>query len=155
MMRALFVEFPNDPGSWLIDDQYLFGSDMLVAPLFEEVTERDVYLPEGKWIDYQTGKVYDKGWHKIKAGEIPIVVLVKDGTVIPHIKLAQSTQAMDWTNLNLKVYAADSTTTASGKIFLPEGNQVETVKVSKRGNSFEISENPLSGQTTLKINTKK
>ena len=62
MLRALFVEYPNDPGAWLVDDQYLFGSDMLVAPLFENITERNVYLPEGKWIDYQTGKVYDKGW---------------------------------------------------------------------------------------------
>ncbi len=44
MLRALFVEYPNDPGAWLIDDQYLFGSDMLVAPLFENVTERNVYL---------------------------------------------------------------------------------------------------------------
>ncbi|MDF1550531.1 MAG: glycoside hydrolase family 31 protein, partial [Bacteroidales bacterium] len=42
MMRALFIEFPNDPGSWLIDNEYLFGSDILVAPLFEAVTERDV-----------------------------------------------------------------------------------------------------------------
>ena len=33
MLRALFIEYPNDPGSWLIDDEYLFGSDMLVAPL--------------------------------------------------------------------------------------------------------------------------
>ena len=75
MVRALFVEYPDDPGSWLIDDQYLFGSDMLVAPLFENVTERDVYLPPGKWIDYQSGQVYSGGWHKIKAGKIPIIML--------------------------------------------------------------------------------
>src|SRR5690606_11063083 len=40
MMRALFVEFPDDPGSWFVDDQYLFGSDMLVAPLFEQTRQR-------------------------------------------------------------------------------------------------------------------
>ncbi|WP_423820453.1 glycoside hydrolase family 31 protein [Salinimicrobium sp. TIG7-5_MAKvit] len=155
MMRALFVEFPNDPGSWLIDDQYLFGSDMLVAPLFEETTERKVYLPAGKWIDYQSGKVYENGWHTIKAGEIPIIALVKDGSVIPHIKLAQSTQDMDWKNIQLKVFASDNTTAASGKVFLPIATRAESIKVSKKGKSFEVLENPLKGQTTFKIKWKK
>jgi alpha-D-xyloside xylohydrolase len=40
MMRALFIEYPDDQGSWLIDDEYLFGSDMLVAPLFENKKTR-------------------------------------------------------------------------------------------------------------------
>ena len=56
MLRALFVEYPDDPGSWLVEDQYLLGSDILVAPLMEEgTTGRDVYLPPGEWVDYQTG----------------------------------------------------------------------------------------------------
>ncbi|WP_229793636.1 glycoside hydrolase family 31 protein [Salinimicrobium marinum] len=155
MMRALFVEYPDDAGSWLVDDQYLFGSSMLVAPLFEEVSGRQVYLPEGKWIDYQTNKVYETGWHTIEAGDIPIIVLVKDGTVIPHIKLAQSTQAMDWTNLDLRVFAAEGTNSASGEIFLPEGDAVQTITVSKRVNNFEVTENPLSGKTTFRTQWQK
>jgi alpha-D-xyloside xylohydrolase len=150
MMRALFVEFPNDPGAWLVDNQYMFGADMLVAPLLEEVTERDVYLPPGQWIDYQTKKVYEGGWHKIKAGDIPIVVLIKNGAVIPHIKLAQSTQDMDWSKLTLKVYATDATTAASGKIYLPGTDAVQTISTAKKGSSFEVGTNPLSGKTTFK-----
>ena len=151
MLRALFLEFPDDPGSWLIDNQYLFGSDLLVAPLFEEVTERAVYLPPGTWIDYQTKKVYQGGWHTIKAGDVPIIVLVKNGSVIPHIKLAQSTQAMDWSKLTLKVFASDLITTATGKVYLPEGDAVQTVTTIKKGNAFEVSQNPLNGKTTFKI----
>ena len=150
MLRALFVEFPNDPGSWLVDNEYLFGSDLLVAPLLEEVTERDVYLPPGQWIDYQTKQVYDGGWHKIKAGDIPIVVLVKNGAVIPHIKLAQSTQDMDWSKLTLKVYATDATTTATGKVYLPGSDTVQTISTNKKGSSFEVGTNPLSSKTTFK-----
>src|SRR5665647_2218775 len=46
MVRALFVEYPNDPGSWMVEDEYLFGSDILVAPLLDaNATGRDVYLP--------------------------------------------------------------------------------------------------------------
>ena len=62
MVRALLVEFPEDPGAWLVEDEYMFGSQMLVAPLLESGNERVVYLPKGKWIDYQTGKVYEGGY---------------------------------------------------------------------------------------------
>lgn len=89
MLRALFVEFPDDPGAWKVDDEYLFGSQILVAPLLEfGMTGRTVYLPEGKWIDYQTEKVYEGGWHRIEAGSLPIIMLVRDGSVLPHLKLA-------------------------------------------------------------------
>lgn len=142
MMRALFVEYPDDAGSWLVDDEYLFGQDMLVAPLFENVTSRDVYLPGGKWIDYQSRKVYEKGWHHIEAGEIPAVVLVRDGAVIPHIKLAQSTQDMNWSELDLKVYAADSKS-AKGYVCLPSDQKLVEVYLNKSGSSFRLNNNPL------------
>ncbi|WP_092543950.1 glycoside hydrolase family 31 protein [Zunongwangia mangrovi] len=153
MMRALFVEFPDDKGSWLIDDEYLFGENMLVAPLFEEQNAREVYLPEGTWIDYQTHKVYGKGWHTIEAGEIPIIALVKNGTLIPHIKLAQSTRDMDWTKLELQVFADSNTNTASGKVYLPDGEKIENISVKKEGKEFQLNGNPLSGKTSFKIET--
>ena len=129
MLRALFVEFPDDPGAWRVDDEYLFGSQILVAPLLESgITGRTVYLPEGKWIDYQTEKVYEGGWHKIEAGSLPIIMLVRDGSVLPHLKLAQSTSEMDWSKMNLKVYSADKKQ-AEGLICLPTDNRIQVVKV--------------------------
>ncbi len=143
MMRALFVEHPDDAGAWLIDNEYLFGDDILVAPLFEETTERDVYLPKGTWIDYQTGKVYEGGWHTIEAGKIPIVMLVQEGTVIPHIKLAQSTKDMDWSNVELKIYASDSDV-ATGQVCLPADSKLQTIKVKNVNNQWEIEENEVN-----------
>lgn len=129
MLRALFVEFPDDPGAWRVDDEYLFGSQILVAPLLESgITGRTVYLPEGKWIDYQTEKVYEGGWHKIEAGSLPIIMLVRDGSVLPHLKLAQSTSEMDWNKMSLKVYSADKKQ-AEGLICLPTDNRIQVVKV--------------------------
>lgn len=129
MLRALFVEFPDDPGAWKVDDEYLFGSQILVAPLLESgMTGRTVYLPEGKWIDYQTEKVYEGGWHRIEAGSLPIIMLVRDGSVLPHLKLAQSTAEMDWSKMNLKVYSADKKQ-AEGLVCLPADNRIQVVKV--------------------------
>jgi alpha-D-xyloside xylohydrolase len=150
MVRALFVEYPADPGSWNIDDEYLFGSDMLVAPLFEDVVERNVYLPPGQWIDYQTGKSYEGGWHIIKAGPIPIIALVRNGAVIPHIKLAQSTMQMDWSNLELVVYATNAKK-AGGLVCLPSDNVLHQLSLEKKGKDFHFIADPLQGKVKWKI----
>ena len=114
MLRALFVEFPDDPGAWKVDDEYLFGSQILVAPLLESG---------------MTGRtVYQGGWHRIEAGSLPIIMLVRDGSVLPHLKLAQSTAEMDWSKMSLKVYSADKKQ-AEGLVCLPADNRIQVVKV--------------------------
>ena len=107
MVRALLVEFPHDQGAWYVEDEYMFGSKMLVAPLLESGNSRNVYLPKGKWIDYQTGKVYEGGYQTIEAGEIPCIILIKDGSVIPHAPLAQRTDQINWNAIENKKYKAN------------------------------------------------
>jgi alpha-D-xyloside xylohydrolase len=151
MVRALFVEYPSDPGSWLVDDEYLFGSSILAAPLLHEgATGREVYLPPGSWIDYQTGKAYDGGWHHLEAGPIPIVMLVRDGTVLPRIALAQSTMQMDWSKLQLVVFAKN-VETAAGSICLPSDNALHGIVLTKDGNGFKLKNDPLAGKVTWQI----
>lgn len=56
-MRPLVLEFPDDPKVADVDDEFLWGRDLLVAPVLREITnEREVYLPRGDWYDYWTGK---------------------------------------------------------------------------------------------------
>ena len=107
MVRALLVEFPHDQGAWYVEDEYMFGSKILVAPLLESGNSRNVYLPKGKWIDYQNGKVYEGGYQTIEAGKIPAIILVKDGSVIPHAPLAQRTDQIDWNAVENKEYIAN------------------------------------------------
>jgi len=127
MVRALLVEFPHDQGAWLVEDEYMFGSQMLVAPLLESGTGRDVYLPHGKWIDYQTGKVFEGGYQHIEAGRIPCVILVRDGSLIPHAPLAQRTDEIDWNKVEMKAYKADATK-CSGLLFKPGDTKIQTIE---------------------------
>lgn len=152
MLRALFVEFPDDPGSWMIDDQYLFGSDILVAPMMQdEAVSREVYLPPGRWIDYQTGDSYRGGWHLIESGELPVVMLVRDGAAIPHIGLAQHTRALDWSDIEIKVFSEDKST-AEGHICLPEDNVLHPLHLEQNGEGrFELTDDPLEDKVSWRI----
>ncbi len=149
MVRALCIEYPNDPAVWTIDDQYLFGADIMVAPMMESGDTRYLYLPEGNWIDYQTAKVYPKGWNEIKVGKIPAVILVRDGAAIPHIKLAQSTSKMDWSKLEIKAYSTSDS--AKGFVLLPDESSVTELNLSKNGEKFSLGENPLKNKTTFVV----
>ena len=62
VIRPLFYDFPGDEKAWEIGDEYMFGPDVLVAPvLYEKVREREVWLPEGRWTNINDGKVYEGG----------------------------------------------------------------------------------------------
>lgn len=67
VIRTMFYEFPDDETCWDIDDQYMFGSRYLVAPvLYQGVTEREVYLPRGNWKNIHTGEIL-RGSQRIMA----------------------------------------------------------------------------------------
>jgi alpha-D-xyloside xylohydrolase len=150
MLRALFIEYPADPGAWLIEDQYMFGSDMMVAPLMESGKGREVYLPGGKWIDYQTGQTYSGGWHFIEKGPMELIVLVRDGAMIPHIGLAQSTMDMDWSNLELMVFSTGGSE-VSGLVCLPGDEAVHRLLLNRSGKRYTLSGDPLGGAVRWKV----
>jgi alpha-D-xyloside xylohydrolase len=152
MVRPLFFEYPNDPGSWSIDDEYMFGSDLLVAPMFASGEKRKVYLPPGNWIDYQSRRVYEgEKWHEIVAGQIPVVLLVKNHSVLPQLKVAQSTKDMDWHNVELRVFSTDGA--ASTGLFTRPGGDVQTLSLVPRGREFVLQQDPQAGKVkwTIKV----
>jgi alpha-glucosidase (family GH31 glycosyl hydrolase) len=84
MLRAMLLHFPKDPVAARIDDQYLLGPDLIVAPVLEEgTTSRRVYIPEGSWWSLWSGVRYQPGWHDVSAAVDEIPVFVRGGVAIP------------------------------------------------------------------------
>ena len=82
VMRGLFYEFPEDEACWDCKDAYLFGSDILVAPIcHEHAFGREVYLPAGaSWTCVSTGIAYEGGqsvWVDAPLDTIPL--FLRDG----------------------------------------------------------------------------
>jgi alpha-D-xyloside xylohydrolase len=63
VMRPLFYDFPQDKAAWECEDAYMFGPDLLVAPImYEGMTKREVYLPAGaNWKNVWTGEIVNGG----------------------------------------------------------------------------------------------
>jgi alpha-D-xyloside xylohydrolase len=85
VLRALLFHHPEDKTCWHIEDQYYFGDNMLVAPVMNSENRRDIYLPEGKWVNFFTGEILE-GERWLRNVEVPLEqmpVYVKYGAEIP------------------------------------------------------------------------
>jgi alpha-D-xyloside xylohydrolase len=84
MMRAMLLEFPDDPASDTLDRQYMFGRSLLVAPVFTEDGTVDYYLPAGRWTHLLTGQVKEgPGWIHEHHGFLSLPLMVRPGTILP------------------------------------------------------------------------
>lgn len=84
LMRALVLEYQDDPTVWAIYDQYLLGSILMVAPVLTERDERRVYLPAGKWWDFHTQTRHEgPRWLHLRVPLDTIPIFVRADTVLP------------------------------------------------------------------------
>ncbi len=83
MLRAMPIEYQYDRNTWRLSDQYLFGSGLLVAPIMNEGTRRQVYLPDGVWTDWWTGRrIAGPRWMDVEADIETIPLYIREGAVV-------------------------------------------------------------------------
>lgn len=105
IVQALIFHHPEDNNCWHIDDEYYFGDDFLVAPVMSSDNCRDIYLPEGEWVEFFTGDRFSVtgGGKWLKNIETPLErmpVFVRKGAVIPvYPEDVDSTDDMDMTKV--------------------------------------------------------
>jgi len=109
VLRPLFLEYPDDEKVTGLDDEFLFGDDLLVAPvLCEGANDRSVYLPKGEWFDYWTGRRFAGGQTihlPVTLDSIPM--FVRGGGFIFRQPIIQNTGAMPGQPLRVLIAPAD------------------------------------------------
>ncbi|WP_020141598.1 RICIN domain-containing protein [Terracoccus sp. 273MFTsu3.1] len=115
--RPLYANYPKDPATWGDTAKYEFlaGDDFLVAPVYSDTTVRDgIYLPEGTWVDYWTGRLYS-GKQTVNGYKAPLdrlPLFVRAGAVVPMFPEG----SLDWQagkdsgRLDLDVYPSGTST---------------------------------------------
>ncbi len=98
IIRALLMHHPKDHQCWHIDDEYYFGSAFLVCPVMNSQNKRDIYLPEGQWVNFFTGERMEGGrWYyhvEVPLDQMP--VYVRPGTRIKmYLEEVENTDEMD------------------------------------------------------------
>jgi alpha-glucosidase (family GH31 glycosyl hydrolase) len=106
MMRPLVLEYPGDPQVLNLADEYLFGPEILVAPILDEgAFERSVYLPQGNWIDYWSEEIHAGPRYITTRAELDILPLfVRHGAIIPMGPDLQYSSQYALDPLTLEIY---------------------------------------------------
>lgn len=81
---------------------------------------------------------------------MPVVMLVRDGAVLPHIALAQSTKDLDWSNLDLVVFSTDGQS-ANGYVALPPEADLHELSLTSEGGAYQLANDPLGSQVTWTV----
>ena len=83
MMRPMLLEFPEDRNCWNLDEQYMLGESLLVAPVMSSSGIKQFYLPEGEWANLLTGqKLVGPGWHEQSFDYLGMPLFVRPGALL-------------------------------------------------------------------------
>ena len=112
LARPLIYDYPSDRTAWRIDDEYLLGPDLLVAPMFVPRGRRDVYLPAGGWYDFWTDRRFDGArWIAYDAELETLPLFVRAGAVLPMGPDLQYANERSWDPLSFDIYPGEKGTT--------------------------------------------
>ena len=90
LFRPLVMNYPHDSNTFELNDEFMLGDNLLVAPVVKQGdTKKLVYLPEGKWIDYKTRRVYESGYHIVDAPLNTVPFFVKNNSILATRKVTE------------------------------------------------------------------
>ncbi|MBT2516141.1 alpha-xylosidase [Streptomyces sp. ISL-90] len=138
VMRPMQLAFPDDPGAAYLDRQYLLGPDLLVAPVFSEHGEVDVYLPAGTWTSLLSGEVVEGGgWRREQHGFDSLPLYVRGGAVLP-LGARRDRPDYDYgTGLTLAVAPGGVDGVESVQVVEPDGTLI-AFEVERRGDRVRL-----------------
>ncbi len=105
VIRPLVLEYQNDPNVYHQDLEYLLGDSILVAPILDETNQRDIYLPEGEWIDFVSKKRLQGNQHiSYKAPLSRLPLFIKQDSIIPLGPLMNYVDEKEWNPISLEIF---------------------------------------------------
>jgi alpha-D-xyloside xylohydrolase len=139
MLRAMLLEFPDDPACETLDRQYMLGEALLVAPVFRPDGVVDYYVPEGRWTLLLTGAVIEGGrWRREQHDYLSLPLLVRPNTILP---VGSNDQQPDYAyadGVTFHVFELEDGATATARVPAGAGADGLTVTVRRTGAELTV-----------------
>jgi alpha-D-xyloside xylohydrolase len=139
MMRAMLLEFPDDPACHTLDRQYLLGESLMVAPVLHDDGHVEYYVPEGNWTNYITGDVITgPRWVRETHGFLSTPLLVRPNSIIA---VGANNERPDYDYADgviIRVYQLADGKTATAVIPTIKGEAALTITATRTGNEIKL-----------------
>lgn len=139
VMRAMMLEFPDDPGCDYLDRQYMLGDSLLVAPVFSENGDVSVYLPTGRWTHLYTNQEVTGGWRKERHDFNSLPLYVRPNSLIA---IGNNSQKPDYDYADgtaFHLFALEDGALAQAVIPAADGSTQFTLNVRREGKQLHVS----------------
>ncbi|NSC20066.1 alpha-xylosidase [Streptomyces albus subsp. chlorinus] len=139
VLRAMLLEFPEDPACHTLDRQYMLGDDLLVAPVLAADGTVEYYLPDGEWTHLLSGeRVRGPGWRRERYGFDSLPLLARPGSVIPF-GARDDTAVYDWAHgVTLRVHAPVDGETVTTCVPAPDGGPDTVFRTRREGRHIRV-----------------
>ena len=127
IMRPMVMEFPLDTETYSLDSQFMFGEELLVAPVVKKSARtRNLYLPEGSWIDFNDKKSEYVGeqWLTVEAPLSVIPMFVRKGSIVPRMPVMNYTDERKVYPVTFEVFPAIEGETANFILYEDDGEDL-------------------------------
>ncbi len=152
MMRAMVIDFADDPTCLTLDRQYMFGDNILVAPILNDEGMAEYYLPEGRWTDIITGKVLEGGkWYRHTCTYFEIPALAKPNSIIAYGKFERDFEYDYLNGTTFTIYELEDGKSAVCPVYDKEANKVFELTAKRTGNRIECDYTDTSATFRIKI----
>jgi alpha-D-xyloside xylohydrolase len=149
VMRAMLLEFPEDRTCAYLDRQYMLGPDLLVAPVFSDAGELEVYVPAGEWTNWWDGSVISgPGWVRQRHGFDSLPLLVRPGAVLALGSRSDRPDYDDAVSPTFAVFGLADGDARTVRLFDASGAEQVRVEVRREGDRL-TARGDLPGEWTL------
>ncbi|EGS4701289.1 alpha-xylosidase, partial [Salmonella enterica] len=140
MMRAMMLEFPDDPACDYLDRQYMLGDAVMVAPVFSEAGDVEFYLPEGRWTHlWRNDEVQGSRWHKQQHDFLSLPVYVRDNTLLA---LGNNSQKPDYAwheGTAFQLFHLEDGREAVCEVPAADGSTIFTLRAKRSDDTITVS----------------
>lgn len=138
-MRAMILEFNQDKNVQFIDKQYMLGDALLVAPIFNDKSIGEYYLPKGTWTSYKTKEaVQGNRWMSEHFDYLDIPLFVRENTILPIGHIDNDSDYNYHKDVDLQVYQLVDGQSASRTIYNAEGYETLTITIAREGHDIKV-----------------
>ena len=138
-MRSMVLEYTEDKTCHYVDKQYMLGDNLLVAPIFNDQSIAEYYLPKGTWTDFFTGEEKEgAGWITEKHGYLSIPLMVKENSIVVMGAHDDRPDYDYGDHAEIRIYALKDGHSASSIVYGMDNQEQISITASRSGSDIHI-----------------
>ncbi|MBQ4592640.1 MAG: alpha-xylosidase [Clostridia bacterium] len=152
MMRAMVIDFTDDPACLTLDRQYLLGDDLLCAPVLNDENLAEFYVPAGRWTDIITGRVYEgEKWYRTTCSYFEMPVLARPASILVYGNFVRDFEYDYLGEAEAVLYELADGQSARTAVYSKEAELLAEIRAERSGNRIAVSYTKTDRSFTVKV----